>query len=147
MRMKRLLALVAVLSGALLGAVAPPARAEVPTGEGVYSYLDTAGGYATWHIRTACTPQCVAQVTTAPGHGFAAPLVNGRPTVTRIVPNGVNVPCTKSAKYWPMAARGPLPSINRGTHARSAARCTSWRARRRAVFLTRTATFTLTRIG
>jgi hypothetical protein len=92
MGMKRLLAIVAVLLGSLLGAVVPQARAEVPVGEGVYIYLDTGGGYATWHIRTACTPQCVAQVTTAPGHGFAAPLVNGRPTVTRIVPNGVTCP-------------------------------------------------------
>jgi hypothetical protein len=92
MRMKRLLAIVAVLSCSLLGTVASPARAEVPVGEGVYLYLDTGGGSATWHIRTTCTPQCVAQVTTAPGHGFAAPLINGRPTVTRIVPDGVTCP-------------------------------------------------------
>lgn len=92
MRMKIILAIVAVACGSLLGAVTPPARAEILVGEGVYAYLDTGGGYGTWHISTACTPQCVAQVTTAPGHGFAAPVINGRPTVTRIVPNGVTCP-------------------------------------------------------
>jgi hypothetical protein len=92
MWMKRLLAAVAVSSGALLGALAPVASAEVPGGEGVYTYLDNGGVSATWTIRTTCTPQCVAQVTTAPGYGFSAPLVDGRPTATRTVPDGVTCP-------------------------------------------------------
>lgn len=59
---------------------------------GVYTYLDDDGVAATWTITTTCTPACVAHVTTSPGHGFAAPLVNGRHAVTRTVPDGVRCP-------------------------------------------------------
>lgn len=92
MRLNTLIAAAALVSGLLLGAAAAPARGEIPVMDGVYTYLDEDGVTATWTIRTACTPQCVAHVTTWPGHGFAAPLVNGRHTVTRTVPYGVTCP-------------------------------------------------------
>ncbi|OBK28944.1 hypothetical protein A5634_19240 [Mycobacterium asiaticum] len=68
------------------------ARADSPAMDGVYTYLDDDGFAATWTVRTTCSPDCVAQVTTTPGHGFAAPLINGRHTVTRTVPDGVTCP-------------------------------------------------------
>lgn len=92
MRSNSPLALVALVSAALLSTAAPLAGAEVPATEGVYTYLDDDGVTATWTIRTTCTPQCVALVTTSPGHGFAAPLVNGVHAVTRSVPDGVTCP-------------------------------------------------------
>jgi hypothetical protein len=91
MNMSALLA-TAILPAFALGSAAPLARAEVQVMEGVYSYIDEDGDAATWTIRTTCTPHCVAQVTTVPGYGFAAPLINGRHTVTRTVPEGVTCP-------------------------------------------------------
>lgn len=86
------IAAVALSCAVLFVAAAPPARADLPATEGVYTYLDEDGVSATWTIRTTCTSSCAAQVTTAPGHGFTAPLVNGRPTVTRTVPDGLTCP-------------------------------------------------------
>ena len=60
--------------------------------EGTYRYLDDDGDAGIWSIKTTCTPQCVAHVTTEPGHGFSAPLVNGRHTVTRSIPDGATCP-------------------------------------------------------
>jgi hypothetical protein len=60
--------------------------------DGLYTYADEDGVVATWAIRTTCTPGCVAHVTTAPGHGFDAHLVNGRYTTTRVVPEGASCP-------------------------------------------------------
>lgn len=85
------LAAVALLSGGLI-AVSPTAEAEVPATEGVYAYMEGAAAAGTWTIRTTCSPGCVAHVTTTPGHGFTAPLVNGRHVVTRTVPEGVTCP-------------------------------------------------------
>ncbi|OBJ51704.1 hypothetical protein [Mycobacterium sp. 1423905.2] len=73
-------------------AAAPLASAEVRPADGVFTYTDDNGVQATWTIRTTCAPQCVAQVTTGPGQSFSAPLVNGRHTVTRTVPQGVKCP-------------------------------------------------------
>lgn len=85
------LAVVALSSGGF-AAVSPPAGAEAPATDGVYAYLEGPAVAGTWTIRTTCTPQCVAHVTTTPGHGFTAPLVNGRHVVTRTVPDGVTCP-------------------------------------------------------
>src|SRR5258708_36940248 len=63
-------------------ATPPIAWAESPTMDGVYHYADEDGAVGTWIIRTTCTPDCVAHVTTAPGRGFDAPLIDGRYTVT-----------------------------------------------------------------
>jgi hypothetical protein len=85
-------AAIALLSALALCATPPIARAEVPAMDGVYTYADEDGVVATWSIRTTCTPGCVAHVTTAAGRGFDAPLVNGRYTVTRTVPEGAVCP-------------------------------------------------------
>jgi hypothetical protein len=82
-----------VLASALgVCTTAPPAQAEVPPMDGVYTYADDDGDSGTWAIRTTCTPGCVAQVTTGPGRGFDAPLLNGRFVATRVVPDGVYCP-------------------------------------------------------
>lgn len=60
--------------------------------DGVYTYADEDGVTGTWVIRTTCTPACVAHVTTGPGRGFDAPLVDGRFIVTRTVPGGAECP-------------------------------------------------------
>ena len=60
--------------------------------DGVFTYADEDGVVATWNITTTCTPGCVAHVTTAPGQGFDAPLVNGRYAATRTVPGGAVCP-------------------------------------------------------
>ncbi|MDP7705386.1 hypothetical protein [Mycobacterium sp. TY815] len=85
------LAAIALSSGTLI-AISPAAGAEVPATEGVYAYMEGPVPAGTWTIRTTCTPQCVAHVTTSPGHGFSAPLVDGRHLVTRTVPDGVTCP-------------------------------------------------------
>ena len=92
MKINAFLAAIALLSGSGLNATAPLAGAEVPAMDGVYTYADEDGVVATWKIRTTCTPGCVAHVTTGPGRGFDAPLVNGRFTVTRTVPEGAICP-------------------------------------------------------
>lgn len=91
MRTSAVLAAFAISSGAWLGA-APLAQADAPMMQGVYDYVESDGVAGTWTIKTTCAPECVAYVTTTPGHGFAAPLVNGRHTVTRFVPDGVTCP-------------------------------------------------------
>jgi hypothetical protein len=91
MRTNTLLAKITLLCGALLAA-APPANADAPPIDGGYRYLDASGNAGTWTIRTACTPHCLAYVTTSPGRGFTAPLINGNYTVTRTVPDGVTCP-------------------------------------------------------
>lgn len=91
MRSSLSLTLVALFSGGL-AAVPPTAGAEGLAGSGVYAYLEGAVAAGTWTIETTCTPGCVAHVTTSPGHGFSAPLVNGRHVVTRTVPDGVTCP-------------------------------------------------------
>lgn len=80
------------LSCGSLIALSPIARAEVPAADGVYAYMEGPAAAETWTIRTTCTPQCVAHVTTTPGHGFTAPLVDGNYVVTRTVPQGVTCP-------------------------------------------------------
>jgi hypothetical protein len=92
MKINPFTAAIALLSALALCATPPIARAEVPAMDGVYTYADEDGVVATWSIRTTCTPGCVAHVTTAPGRGFDAPLVNGCYTVTRIVPEGAVCP-------------------------------------------------------
>lgn len=89
--MYAVLATIGLLSGAWLGA-APLATADAPVTNGAYRYTDQNGNVATWIIRTECTPGCLADVTTSPGHGFTAPLVNGTYTVTRTVPDGLTCP-------------------------------------------------------
>ena len=91
MRLHLPVATVGLIIGGLF-AVAPAAGAEVPITQGVYEYVDGFGAASTWAITTTCAPHCVAHVTTAPGHGFTAPLVNGRHVVTRTVPEGVTCP-------------------------------------------------------
>ncbi|GFG67396.1 hypothetical protein MKUB_48860 [Mycobacterium kubicae] len=86
------LCLTLALSFALFIAGAPLANAEVHPADGVFTYTDDDGTQGTWTIRTTCAPQCVAHVTTGPGQSFAAPLINGRHTVTRTVPQGVKCP-------------------------------------------------------
>ncbi|SOJ56522.1 hypothetical protein MSIMFB_04001 [Mycobacterium simulans] len=92
MRCKTLVAATAVFAGVGSCATPPLARAEVSAMDGVYTYADEDGVVATWAINTTCTPRCVAHVTTAPGQGFDAPLVDGRYFVTRTVPEGAICP-------------------------------------------------------
>lgn len=107
------LAVVALASGVLFSPALPVASAEVPKMQGVYAYTESDGVAATWTITTTCAPDCVAHVTTAPGHGFTAPLVNGRHTVTRSVPDGVTCPPYQlgdngslwSGGTWPVTVR------------------------------------------
>jgi hypothetical protein len=86
------IAAAAVACGLGVCSTAPPARAESPPMDGVYAYADEDGDTGTWTIRTTCTPGCVAHVTTGPGRGFDAPLVDGRFMATRVVPDGVYCP-------------------------------------------------------
>jgi len=106
------IAAVALCSAAVFGA-APPAFADAPPKDGAFTYLDENGQSATWIIRTTCSPDCVAQVTTSPGHGFTAPLIDGRPTATRSVPDGVTCPSSfigdsgslRDGGVWPVTVR------------------------------------------
>jgi hypothetical protein len=59
---------------------------------GVYHYADEDGDTGTWVIRTACTPNCVAPVTTSPTRGFDAELIDGRYISTRTVAEGAICP-------------------------------------------------------
>lgn len=93
MRINAFIPTVLLCAAVISGVIAPPASAEVPTMmDGDYAYQDEDGVVATWTIRTTCTPACVAHVTTAPGYGFTAPLVNGRYAVKRTVPEGAVCP-------------------------------------------------------
>ncbi|MCV7148042.1 hypothetical protein [Mycobacterium riyadhense] len=92
MRITTFVAATAVFAGAGFCTTAPPVWAEVPAMDGVYTYADEDGIVATWTINTTCTPHCVAHVTTAPGQGFDAALVDGRYSVTRTVPEGALCP-------------------------------------------------------
>ena len=99
MKINECTAAVALLAGLGFCATTPTAGAEeVPLMNGVYHYADDDGDVGTWTIRTRCTPGCVAHVTTSPGRGFDAPLVDGRYTVTRTVPEGVS--CTSYGHGW-----------------------------------------------
>ncbi|OBJ80970.1 hypothetical protein A5656_18530 [Mycobacterium gordonae] len=91
--------------------VAPPtARAEDPTTTGVYLYADEDGDTGTWTIRTTCTPDCVAHVTTSSGRGFDAALVDGRYTNTRTIPGGVTCPGHTAGDFgrWIPASEHPV---------------------------------------
>jgi hypothetical protein len=92
MRIHASIATLALLLGSFLSSTTPIAAAEVPAMDGTYHYADEDGDVGTWIIRTTCTPGCVAHVTTGPGQGFSAPLINGRFTVTRTVPEGLICP-------------------------------------------------------
>ena len=93
MRINAFVAAAAVVGGAGLCMPAPLAGAADDTKmNGVYSYADEDGLTGTWIINTTCTPGCVAHVKTALDSGFDAPLVNGRYTVTRTVPEGAVCP-------------------------------------------------------
>lgn len=92
MRIGTLLAAIALGYGLWFGTAMPQASADSAGMNGVYNYRDDNGVTATWTITTTCSPGCVAHVTTGPGRGFAAPFVDGRPTVTRTVPDGVTCP-------------------------------------------------------
>ncbi len=92
MKINALTAAIALWSVLGLCATPPIAWAESPTMDGVYHYADEDGAVGTWIIRTTCTPDCVAHVTTAPGRGFDAPLVDGRYTITRTVSEGATCP-------------------------------------------------------
>ncbi|WP_108925225.1 hypothetical protein [Mycobacterium montefiorense] len=59
---------------------------------GVYHYADEDGGHGTWIVHTTCTPGCVAHVSTSMDNGFDAPLVDGRYTVNRSIPEGAICP-------------------------------------------------------
>jgi hypothetical protein len=104
-----ILAAVALSCGACLGAAGTPAGAEVPVAEGVYAYTEAQGVGAIWTIRTTCTPGCVAYVTTDPGLGFAAPLTNGRYSVTRVVPTGVTCPAIRIGDNGALFDGGTYP--------------------------------------
>ena len=93
MRINTFIAAIALFASAGLCAPAPLAGAADDTKmNGVYSYADEDGLTGTWIITTTCTPGCVAHVKTALDSGFDAPLVNGRYTVTRTVPEGAVCP-------------------------------------------------------
>ena len=93
MRINAFVAAAAFLTGVALCAPAPLAgAADDSRMNGVYGYADEDGLTGTWIISTTCTPGCVAHVKTALDSGFDAPLVNGRYTVTRTVPEGAVCP-------------------------------------------------------
>lgn len=93
-------AAMALLFGLGLSAAPPNAVAEVPSMNGVYHYADEDGDVGTWTITTTCNPRCVANVTTAPGHGFEAHLENGRFVTTRVVPDGLECPHVFMNEMW-----------------------------------------------
>ena len=96
MRISTFIAATAIFAGAVtlpapLASAEPLASADEKM-NGVYHYADEDGGAGTWIIRTTCTPACVAHVSTSMEGGFDAPLVNGRYTVARTVPEGAVCP-------------------------------------------------------
>lgn len=91
MKINKFAAAFLLIPGLGFCAPAPNAWGEAPM-NGTYRYTDEDGDVGTWVIGTSCTPGCVAHVTTSPGRGFDAALVDGRYTNTRTVPEGVS--CT-----------------------------------------------------
>lgn len=87
---------VVVAATTLLASVlSPPASQAEPLAaaddlkmNGVYHYADEDGDTGTWTISTTCKQVCVAHVTTGPGQGFNAPLIDGRYDVKRTMPAG-----------------------------------------------------------
>jgi hypothetical protein len=98
MRIKTFIAAIAVFAGgaawapAPLASAAPPAAADDTKMHGVYHYADEDGGHGTWIVHTTCAPGCVAHVSTSMDSGFDAPLVDGRYTVNRSIPEGAICP-------------------------------------------------------
>jgi hypothetical protein len=97
MRIHTFIAAIAVFAGgaawapAPLASAAPPAAADAKM-NGVYHYADEDGGHGTWIVHTTCAPGCVAHVSTSMDSGFDAPLVDGRYTVNRSIPEGAICP-------------------------------------------------------
>jgi hypothetical protein len=97
MRISTFIAATAFFAGAValpapLTSAAPPTAADDTKMNGVYHYADEDGGHGTWIVRTTCTPGCVAHVSTSMEGGFDAPLVEGRYTVNRSIPEGAICP-------------------------------------------------------
>lgn len=92
MKIRALNVAVLLLFGFGLPVATPTAHAEAPSMNGVYLYLDEDGDVGRWTITTSCTPDCVAHVTTSPGRGFDAPLVDGRYISTRTIHDGATCP-------------------------------------------------------
>lgn len=90
MNIKAIGAAIALFSGLGICA-ATPAKADITT-NGVFLYQDEDGDTGTWTISTTCSPDCVAHVTTSPGRGFDAALIDGRYTNTRSIPDAVTCP-------------------------------------------------------
>lgn len=124
MRIHTFIAATALFAGALLWAPAHRASAEpLASGDdtkmnGVYHYADEDGGAGTWIIRTTCTPGCVAHVSTSMEGGFDAPLVNGRYTVARTVPEGAVCPDSSqhpidvNQSWDPLTLTGEVDFVN-----------------------------------
>jgi hypothetical protein len=91
MRISTFIAATAFFAGAV-SLPAPLASAEDTRMNGVYHYADEDGGTGTWIVHTKCTPGCVAHVSTTLDNGFDAPLVNGRYTIARTIPEGAVCP-------------------------------------------------------
>jgi hypothetical protein len=93
MRINTFIAATALFAGAVaLPAPLASAAADDAKMNGVYHYADEDGGHGTWIVHTTCTPGCVAHVSTSMDSGFDAPLVNGRYTVNRSIPEGAICP-------------------------------------------------------
>lgn len=91
MRIRTLIMSMTMLFDVVLAGT-PSANADMPAMNGTYRYTDDKGNVGTWIIKTTCSSGCRADVTTSPGHGFTASLVDGVYTVNRTVPNGVTCP-------------------------------------------------------
>lgn len=98
MKINAFIAAIAIATG-LTPFAAGPAWAEDLTTNGIYLYHDEDGDSGKWTIRTACTPDCVAHVTTSSGRGFDAQLIDGRYTNTREIPEGVTCPGYTAGDY------------------------------------------------
>lgn len=93
MRISMFIAAAALFAGAAtlpapMASAEPLAAGDETKMNGVYHYADEDGDTGVWTINTTCKQVCVAHVTTGPGMGFNAPLIDGRYTVTRTVPEG-----------------------------------------------------------
>jgi hypothetical protein len=119
MRIKTLMATAGIVAGAGLCTPAPLAgAADEMKMNGVYSYADEDGLVGTWIIHTTCSPSCVAHVSTSLENGFDAPLVDGRYSVTRTVPEGAVCPDTSQhpvdvAQWWdPVTLTGEVDFLS-----------------------------------